>query len=137
MYMDKEYKQVCDDVMRLLDKFKLAISQLAEAHGLTKMQLFLLYTLERQGETAMGRIADVMHCDASNVTGIVDRLVANDLISRQELATDRRTKTVQLTAKGEKIIAALKAELPGRLGCDKLTYTDAEALHTITQKLSV
>ncbi|HSX32150.1 MAG TPA: MarR family transcriptional regulator [Candidatus Saccharimonadales bacterium] len=130
-------QQVCDTFMRLIDTFKHTIAQLAEAHGLTKMQLFLLYTLERQGETAMGRVADVLHCDASNVTGIVDRLVTSGLIARQELATDRRTKTVQLTDKGKKTVAALKAELPERLGCNRLTDADVAALQKIAQKIAV
>lgn len=136
-YMDQErQQQVCDDVFRLLDTVKAVTFQLAEAHGLTRMQLFVLYLLERQGEAAMGQVAGSLHCDASNVTGIVDRLVAGGLVSRQELASDRRTKTLQLTAKGKKAIAALKAELPIRLGCDKLSSQDAAALHSITGKLS-
>jgi len=135
-YMDRDYQQVCDDVMKLLDTFKQTTLQLAEAHGLTRMQLFVLHVLEQRGEIAMGRIADVMHCDASNITGIVDRLVASDLVSRQELASDRRTKTLQLTAKGKKAVAALKAELPARLGCDRLTQNEAACLSTIAQKLS-
>lgn len=135
-YMDREHQQVCDDVMRLLETFKRATAELAEEHGLTRMQLFVLHHLERRGETAMGRIAGALHCDASNVTGIVDRLVASELVSRQELATDRRAKTLRLTPKGEQIIIAIKHKLPPKLGCDKLDSQAIAALHAITKKLS-
>ena len=134
--MDKEYQQACTDMLRLLDVFKLTTARLADAHNLTRVQLFVLYRLAEQGEMAMGGIAGALHCDASNVTGIVDRLVAGDLISRHELASDRRTKTLRLTAKGQQTVAALKADLPKMLGCDKLTGNDVACLHDIAQKLS-
>lgn len=135
-HMDKEYQQTCADLMQLLDTFKRATVDLAESHGLTRMQLFVLYQLEQQGETAMGRVADSLHCDASNVTGIVDRLVANGLVSRQELASDRRTKTLRLTDKGLRVMRSLKAELPARLGCERLSSDEVGCLHTVAQKLS-
>jgi DNA-binding MarR family transcriptional regulator len=64
------------------------------------------------------------------------RLGAQKLVSRQELASDRRTKTLRLTPKGSSVVAGLRAELPAILGCSKLTGHEAIALHAIADKLS-
>lgn len=129
-------QRVCDDLMRLVDIYKVATFALAEKHGLTRVQLFVLYWLDRHGEVAMGQVAGALHCDASNVTGIVDRLVAQKLVSRQESAADRRAKTLRLTDKGREAICSLKTELPETLGCSKLTAQEAAALHAISIKLA-
>jgi len=59
----------------------------------------------------MSWIAVLMHCDASNVTGIIDRLVAMELVERTESPTDRRIKMARLTAKGKQLRAEIMREL--------------------------
>lgn len=60
----------------------------------------------------MSAIAGAMACDNSNVTGLVDRLEAQGLVTRT-VGRDRRVKTISLTAKGEdarsKLISLLDA----------------------------
>ncbi len=98
-----------------------AMVQLAEEYGLTKIQLFNLYAIAEQGgDVPMSRIAQTMHCDASNVTGIVDRLVAGEFLTRVESPRDRRAKLLKLTPKGDTLIAAMKHALPERIGCGQL-----------------
>ena len=58
----------------------------------------------------MGELAQHMHCDSSNITGIVDRLEERGLVERQAAERDRRVKLVALTAEGE----ALRDELARR-----------------------
>ena len=45
-----------------------------------------------------------------NVTGVVDRLVAEGLAERQSLATDRRAIVVQITDKGRALMDEMAAE---------------------------
>ena len=40
----------------------------------------------------MGRLAETLACDASNVTGLVDRLESRGLVRRQPSAADRRVE---------------------------------------------
>lgn len=134
--MDRSDLQVCDDLIRLLSRMKTVAVQLAEEEGITRMQLFALHSVYHSGGLAMGQVADVLHCDASNVTGIVDRMVAHGLVFRAESERDRRAKTIQLTEKGKKVIEELSIRLPARLGCDKLSVDDRVALGVILQKLS-
>jgi DNA-binding MarR family transcriptional regulator len=79
----------------------------------------------------MGQVAHVMHCDASNVTGIVDRLVVQELVSRHESARDRRTKTLRLTEKGTQVIVNIQQELPSAIGWDRLTNDECALIHKI------
>jgi DNA-binding MarR family transcriptional regulator len=51
----------------------------------------------------MKAAADRMHCDASNLTGIVDRLEARGLVMRRSHPTDRRVKELVLTDAGERL----------------------------------
>ncbi len=64
----------------------------------------------------MGDLADRLCCDASNVTGIVDRLEARSLVERRTVAGDRRVKHIVLTEGGrtlrEQHRAGLNADLP-------------------------
>ena len=44
-----------------------------------------------------------LHCDPSNVTGIVDRLEGRGLVERQSTAGDRRVKHLVLTDEGRRM----------------------------------
>ncbi len=51
----------------------------------------------------MGELALQMHCDSSNITGIVDRLEERGLVERGAAVGDRRVKLVALTDAGREI----------------------------------
>jgi len=135
--MEVTTEQICQDVMSLLGRFKQEVAVAAEKRHLTPVQLAALYMVDRHGELPMGKVAHVLHCDPSNVTGIIDRLAAHKLVTRQECPTDRRAKTISLTADGKKIVDEMTELLPTQLGCDKLTQDERTTLHTALQKILV
>ena len=51
----------------------------------------------------MGELAKHMHCDNSNITGIVDRLTERGLVERRAAEGDRRVKLVALTDAGREL----------------------------------
>src|SRR5579864_5983054 len=53
----------------------------------------------------MHELANMLACDNSNVTGLVDRLEARGLVTRKPSAEDRRVKHVVLTAAGRRVRA--------------------------------
>jgi len=126
-----------EDFMLLLEHIKNSFFEFADKYELSRAQLFVLYAIDRHADMGMGQVADVLRCDASNVTGMVDRLVAQGLVMRQESARDRRSKTLRLTAKGEQIIKDFKAYQFVALGCAKLDDAERAALHSIVQKVVV
>ncbi len=74
--------------------------RLAETRDLTVLQMFAVCLLEPGREHPMNSLSGLLHCDASNVTGIVDKLVSLSLVTRQESEKDRRIKIIQLTQAG-------------------------------------
>jgi DNA-binding MarR family transcriptional regulator len=59
----------------------------------------------------MSEIATILHCDNSNVTGIVDGLEERGLATRTPSAQDRRVKLIALTAEGRRIRDRLVKEI--------------------------
>jgi DNA-binding MarR family transcriptional regulator len=132
--MNTNAEQVCEDLLGLIGQMKAVLSRLSEKYGLTVMQVHALYAIS-QGDSSMGRVAGTLHCDASNVTGIVDRLVASRYIIRQEAEHDRRIKNLALTEKGRNAIFDIYSQLPVRRGCSRLSSDDRTTLHNIVAKM--
>lgn len=83
----------------------------------------------------MGELAQEMHCDNSNITGIVDRLTERGLVERRAAEGDRRIKLVALTEAGVQIrdeLARRRAEPPPELA--RLPDADLRRLRSIFSK---
>src|SRR3954465_12282320 len=77
---------------------------------LTPTQGLVMRLLDPRRPMAMNALADAMVCDASNVTGVVDKLKARGLIARQSTENDRRVKMLAVTDKGRELRSKLFAE---------------------------
>ena len=67
---------------------------------LSPAQCHVLQLLEPGEQVPMGRLARTLSCDASNVTGLIDRLEARGYIRRQSAPHDRRVRVLELTPTG-------------------------------------
>jgi DNA-binding MarR family transcriptional regulator len=90
-------------IWRLMQAHKPRFMALAQELGLTPVQLHALRLIEPGVEVPMSSLAGKLFCDASNVTGIVDRLEARGLIERHPAEYDRRVKLLVLTAAGDRV----------------------------------
>src|ERR1700704_2114657 len=70
---------------------------------LSPVQCHVLHLIEPGRPLPMSRLADTLSCDASNVTGLVDRLEGRGLVQRQASARDRRVKDLHLTPTGARV----------------------------------
>ena len=100
--------------------------------GISPQQAMALGQLEPGQAQPMSALADALHCDNSNITGIVDRLEAAGLAERRPSERDRRVKAVVLTEKGE----WMRVEIERRAGdpppkLKSLSDEDAIALRDI------
>ena len=80
----------------------------------------------------MGELAKHMHCDNSNITGIVDRLTERGLVERRAAEGDRRVKLVALTDEGRAIhdeLVRRRSEPPPEIVA--LSESDLRRLHRI------
>jgi MarR family transcriptional regulator, organic hydroperoxide resistance regulator len=59
--------------------------------------------MEPERPIPMGKLAQALACDASNVTGLVDRLESRGLVRRQPSGEDRRIKVLELTSAGVRL----------------------------------
>ena len=109
--LDEEIVRLLHQLMRRVhERFE---SQVAEL-DLTGPQAALLRHLDTS--LPMHEVAYRLHCDASNVTGVVDRLEARGLVERRTLPSDRRVKQLVLTEEGMRVrrrIEALTCPVPG------------------------
>ncbi len=83
--------------------------------GLTLQQYFTLVAINRVGECTMGMLAGQTHHSLGTMTGIVDRLVRQGLVTRRSHATDRRIVLVQLTPSGMENLAHVEEMRQGQL----------------------
>src|SRR3954454_21245382 len=100
--------------------------------GISPQQSMAIGSLKPGEPMPMSALAEALHCDNSNITGIVDRLEAAGLAQRQPDERDRRVKAVVLTEKGE----WMRIEIERRAGeppdtIASLSAEDAAALRDI------
>jgi DNA-binding MarR family transcriptional regulator len=98
---------------------------------ITPPQLIVLRRLEPDHPVPMSEVAKWLACDASNVTGITDRLEARGLLERRTAPHDRRVKLLALTERGRIVRATLEermseppAELAGLSAADRRALRD-------------
>ncbi|MFF9839461.1 MarR family winged helix-turn-helix transcriptional regulator [Streptomyces sp. NPDC013740] len=107
----------------------------AASENLTASQGRALTAL-RRGPAAMRALADTMTCDASNMTGIIDRLEKRGLVRREAGASDRRVKNVILTPEGERVADAIRAKMhTTHDGLDRLGAEDRCALYALLERV--
>jgi DNA-binding MarR family transcriptional regulator len=94
-------------ISRMRERFLATITEL----GLSYPQAHAIKVLRPGHPIAMRELADGLHCDPSNITGIVDRLGDRGLVERGSAPGDRRIKTLMLTEEG----TALRMRLLDRL----------------------
>lgn len=85
-----------------------------EQGELSPVQCHVLHVLEPGRPVPMRQLADSLACDASNVTGLVDRLEARGLVARRPSPGDRRVKELDLTPSGSRLRAELLKGIAAR-----------------------
>jgi DNA-binding MarR family transcriptional regulator len=116
---------------RMRQRFLATVTEL----GLSFPQAHALKVLRPGHPIAMRELADGLHCDPSNITGIVDRLGDRGLVERGSAPGDRRVKTLMLTEEG----TALRMRLLDRLsepppGLGKLPVDEQRQLRDLLRR---
>ena len=74
---------------------------------LTLSQLKILMLLSRHGNVSGGELAGLLGVGLAALSGMVDRLVLQDLVTRTEDLNDRRVRRIGLTKTGSELIASI------------------------------
>ena len=88
---------------------KQRVFAMASEFEIAPMHVQVLRSLEPGEEVPMSAVAGMLHCDPSNVTGIVDRMEARGLVERRSAPHDRRVKLLALTPEGEAASTRIRA----------------------------
>jgi DNA-binding MarR family transcriptional regulator len=103
---------------------------------LSPIQCHVLHLLEPRRPLPMSRLADMLSCDASNVTGLVDRMESRGLVRRRSSPDDRRVKVLQLTATGARLRTQLLRQMTGAsLPLSRLSPSQQRTLVKILEAL--
>src|SRR5919107_3068547 len=83
----------------------------ASEFDLSPPQVRALGVLDPERPVPMSELAEALHCDNSNVTGIVDRLEDRRLVERPSATHDRRVKMLAVTERGAEVREQLAERL--------------------------
>ncbi len=77
--------------------------------GISVAQLHILYTLRRNGQMPMSRLAEVLNVSLSNATGLIDRIEERGFVDRTRVPEDRRVVLIRVTEAGERMLTEIDA----------------------------
>jgi MarR family transcriptional regulator, organic hydroperoxide resistance regulator len=123
-------------LVRLFFAQRANLPPLAAELELSPAQCHVLHLIEPDRPIPMGELAETLACDASNVTGLVDRLESRGLVRRRPSAGDRRVKVLVLTPTGSRLRALLLDRMrtpPSAL--ERLSLREQHALVRILTRL--
>jgi DNA-binding MarR family transcriptional regulator len=107
-------------------------TELAAQYELSAAQAKVLMQLQPDVAVTMRTLAAQLQYDASNLTGVVDRLEAMKAVRRQAQPNDRRVKGVVLTDEGKRLRQAFWERLTNKSGpLGRLNSRDLTSLRTL------
>jgi MarR family transcriptional regulator, organic hydroperoxide resistance regulator len=104
---------------------------------LTIGQLKSLFFIDSEGITHFKSVANALGVTPPSVTGIIDRLVAQGLVSREENPENRRMQILKTTSKGKDLLTRLIEIRKGKMNSviGQLSLQDLADLARISNSL--
>ncbi len=109
---------------------RLAREQCAR-YGITATQLNVLKLLDEIGDLSLSELSRRIAAQNSTVTGIVDRMVQAELVSREQSADDRRVWRIRLSDRGRTLAKRISVA-PWDLLRDALAALDKKEKDALT-----
>ncbi|MFI5358916.1 MAG: MarR family winged helix-turn-helix transcriptional regulator [Halanaerobiales bacterium] len=109
---------------------------IAEANDLTWAQFHALYHIDEKG-VPFHFLSEHLHCHASNLTGLIDRMMEKGFVIREQSREDRRVWLIKLTDKGQdfknKLLPAYQESIEKRFSV--LSQEELVTLYDLLEKL--
>jgi len=77
-------------------------------YGLTEQQWRVIRALDEHGEMEAGKLAEVSSILGPSLSGVLDRMERDNLITRFRISTDQRKVIVDLTDKSKGLVASMQ-----------------------------
>ncbi len=135
---DKTLMSLTNTLIHSARAYKSAADSLTANFELSHASAWPVLMISRLGDGVRpGQVADAVGIEPPSLVRIIDQLVASGLVLRQDDPSDRRAKTLSLTASGKQIAERLeKALAPFRRELFKdMPQADVEATVRVLLKL--
>lgn len=112
------------------------MAELQSVTGLSPMEVHAVRALHPGVGTPTVSLAQQIHCEPSNITSVVDRLVRAGLVERTSSAEDRRMRLIALTDTGRGLRDTIQTRLaspPAAIA--RLSATDQRLLRDLLLRM--
>lgn len=129
-------REALDLTFRWWHEHRRYMADLQSATGLSPMEVHAVRALLPGVPTPTVLLAQQIHCEPSNITAVVDRLVRAGIVERTSSPQDRRVRLVTLTEAG----LAVRDTVEGRLDAlpdaiARLSATDQVLLRDLLRRM--
>ncbi len=133
-----EVDQILEAVIYLYTESRRITKELARRANLTGPQLTVVKILQVVGDLSLSDLSERIRSQNSTVTGIIDRMEREGLVTRTRSKEDRRVVHIRLTEKGEALAGDVPVEpmLIFRSAIESLTLTETRELLRILTKIA-
>ncbi|MBX3206900.1 MAG: MarR family transcriptional regulator [Labilithrix sp.] len=102
--------QVLEAIIYLYTESRRLTKELARRADLTGPQLTVVKMLEQIGDLSLSELSERIRAQNSTVTGIIDRMERENLVTRERSKEDRRVVYIRLTTKGRRLAEEIPIE---------------------------
>lgn len=102
--------QVLEAIFYLYTESRRVTKELARRADLTGPQLTVVKILEIFGDLSLSELSEKIRAQNSTVTGIIDRMEREGLVTRERSKEDRRVVYIRLTQKGKELSREIPVE---------------------------
>ncbi|MBU0483930.1 MAG: MarR family transcriptional regulator [Proteobacteria bacterium] len=128
--------RILSSLRRVIRSVDIYSKKLNTELGLTTPQLLCLHALAKSENMILTDLAREVNLGVSTVNGIIDRLEAKHLLTRNRSAEDRRKVSLEISFTGKEIIAKAPSLLQDKLSASLSELSDSEQL-AITESLEL
>ena len=134
----RDVDQVLEAIIYLYTESRRLTKELARRADLTGPQLTVVKMLEQIGDLSLSELSERIRAQNSTVTGIIDRMERENLVTRERSKEDRRVVYIRLTAKGRRLAEEIPVEPMEifRSALESLTATEVRELVKILGKVA-
>ena len=133
-----EIDQILEAIIYLYTESRRITKEVARRANLTGPQLTVVKLLEHLGSLSLTELSEKIRSQNSTVTGIIDRMEREGLVSRARSQEDRRVVHIHLTDKGAQLALDVAVEPMEifRTAIEDLTPTETKELLKILTKIA-
>ena len=129
-------REVYRSLRKTYRSLKREFKKIAEDNGLTWAQFHALYHINEEG-IPFNYLSEHLHCHASNLTGLIDRMIEKGIVTREQSQEDRRVWLIKLTEKGRDfknmLLPAYQDSIEDRFAV--LKQEELDTLYRLLEKL--